>query len=124
MKLYFIFFLSGRYITSPTKLLETFLFLFILFLLMFYIYFLIFFALFPAIYLFQILCFYMLRSQDLAGNSTCYEHQSCYTKKAARRAIKRTLDMFNIEHIELFDARRNEQQAPRHFLYKNIMFFL
>ena len=60
----------------------------------------------------------MLRSQDLAGNSTCYEHQSCYTKKAARWAAKRALDVLDIERTELLGARWSEQRAPEHSLHK------
>ena len=35
---------------------------------------------------------YMLRSQELAENPTCYKHQSCYTKK--RLAVKKPSDYF------------------------------
>ena len=71
----------------------------------------------------------MLRSQDLARNSTCYEHQSCYIKKIARSTenIKARViasarrRRANIEHVR---ARQEKASDERAQLYKITIFFL
>ena len=71
----------------------------------------------------------VLRSQDLAGNSTCYEHQSCYTRKIARsiedakaRAIiSARRRRASVEHAR---ARQKKTSSERAQLYKTTMFFL